>query len=162
LCALTGAHVQAGSDDLLNVLLLPGIRLAISTPKADPAGDYAWALFAKAEGVQRGAQSALEAKALKLTGAADSPRPPGNRNAYAWLMEADKADVFLTYCTNAVLAQAEVPRLKIVSISSNLQVAAAYGVTMKTSAQTKAQAFALYLLSQPAQTVLRNLGFGAP
>jgi hypothetical protein len=36
---------------------------------------------ARAEKLQSGAQAVLEAQALKLTGAADSPRPPGNRNA---------------------------------------------------------------------------------
>jgi molybdate transport system substrate-binding protein len=162
LCALTSAQVQTSPEGLLATLLSPNIRLAISTPKADPAGDYAWALFARAESVQRGAQADLEAKALKLTGGADSPRPPGNRNAYAWLMDDDKADVFLTYCTNAVLAQTEVPRLKVVSIPASLQVAAAYGMTMKTASQAKAQPFASYLLSAPAQVVLSKLGFGAP
>jgi molybdate transport system substrate-binding protein len=162
LCALTGAAVQTSPETLLATLLSSQTRVAISTPKADPAGDYAWALFARAGSLQSGAQGILEAKALKLTGAADSARPPGNRNAYAWLMDEDKADVFLTYCTNAVLAQAEVPRLKIVSIPASLQVTAAYGMTMKTSAQPKAQAFATYLLSAPAQAVLAKLGFGAP
>jgi molybdate transport system substrate-binding protein len=162
LCALTSEKVQTSTDALLQTLLAPSIRLATSTPKADPSGDYAWALFAKAENLQRGAQATLEAKAMQLTGASGSPRPPGNRNAYAWLMDEDKADIFLTYCTNAVLAQAEVPRLKVVSIPANLQVAAAYGMTVKTATASKAQAFASYLLSAPAQDVLRKLGFGAP
>jgi molybdate transport system substrate-binding protein len=162
LCALTGAQVQTSPENLLQTMLSANTRLAISTPKADPSGDYAWALFAKAESLQKGARATLEAKALQLTGGADSPRPPGNRNAYAWLMDDNKADVFLTYCTNAVQAQAELPRLKIVCIPSSLQVAAAYGMTMKVAAQPKAQAFANYLLSTPAQAVLAKLGFGAP
>jgi molybdate transport system substrate-binding protein len=162
LCALTSAQVQATPENLLGTMLAPNIRLATSTPKADPSGDYAWALFAKAEALQRGAQATLEAKALKLTGAADSPRPPGQRNAYAWLMDDDKADIFLTYCTNAVLAQAEVTRLKVVSIPPALQVAAAYGMTVKFSHQARGQKFADYLLSAPAQAVLATLGFGAP
>jgi molybdate transport system substrate-binding protein len=166
LCALTSAQMQATPENLLATMLAPTTRLATSTPKADPSGDYAWALFAKAESLQRGAQATLEAKALKLTGAADSPRPPGQRNAYAWLMDEDKADIFLTYCTNAVLAQAEVPRLKVVSIPPALQVATAYGMTVKQSNQAanqaRAQKFADYLLSVPAQAVLAKLGFGAP
>jgi molybdate transport system substrate-binding protein len=161
LCALTGAQVQTSPENLLATLLSPQIRLAISTPKADPSGDYAWALFAKSEAIRSGAQAALQAKALQLTGGADSPRPPGNRNAYAWLMDEDKADVFLIYCTNAVLAQQEVPRLKVVAIPPSLQVAAAYGMSTKVSAQDKAQGFANYLLSPAAQKILRKLGFGA-
>jgi molybdate transport system substrate-binding protein len=162
LCALTAAQVQTSPENLLQTILSANTRLAISTPKADPSGDYAWALFAKAESLQKGAQVALEAKALQLTGGATSPRPPDNRNAYAWLMEDDKADVFLIYCTNAVLAQKEIPRLKIVNIPASLQVAAAYGMSMKIATQPKAQSFATYLLSAPAQAVLAKLGFGAP
>lgn len=162
LCALTSEKFAVLPDQLLATLLSPQVRLGTSTPKSDPSGDYTWALFAKAGAVQPGAQAALEAKALKLTGAADSPRPPGNRNAYAWLMDEDKADVFLTYCTNAVLAQRELPRLKVVSIPANLQVTAAYGMTLRTGAQSKAQPFAAYLLSAPAQEIFMKLGFGTP
>lgn len=162
LCALTSEKLQTSPEQLLATMLSPQVRLATSTPKSDPSGDYAWALFAKAGALQSGAQATLEAKAMKLTGAADSPRPPGNRNAYAWLMEDDKADLFLTYCTNAVLAQREVPRLKVVNIPANLQVAAAYGMTMRSTASSKAQPFAAYLLSAPAQEIFIKLGFDKP
>jgi molybdate transport system substrate-binding protein len=80
LCALTAAAVQTSPETMLATLLSPQIRVAISTPKADPAGDYAWA----------------------------------------------------------------------------------YGMTIKAAALPKAQAFASYLLSAPAQAVLAKLGFGAP
>ena len=36
----------------------------------------------------------------------DSPKPPPGRGTYAWVMEQSQADVFLTYCTNAVASQA--------------------------------------------------------
>jgi molybdate transport system substrate-binding protein len=53
-------------------------------------------------------------------------------------MDENKADVFLTYCTNAVQAKAEVPNLKIVSIPASQQVAVAYNMTVKSAAQLKA------------------------
>src|SRR5262245_4183711 len=49
LCALVRAGLTVSSETLLDVLLDPELRLATSTPKADPSGDYAFALFAKAE-----------------------------------------------------------------------------------------------------------------
>ncbi|TQN01598.1 molybdenum ABC transporter molybdate-binding protein [Acidovorax temperans] len=162
LCALAQGTVAVTSDTLLGTMLQPQVRLGISTPKADPAGDYAWALFQKADALQPGATARLEAKALQLTGGANSAQAPAGRNTYAWVMEQNRADVFLTYCTNAVAARAEVPSLQVVAVPEALQVGAAYGLTVRAGAPAQAQAFAQAVLQPPAQAVLRRLGFAAP
>ena len=162
LCALAQGTVAVTSDTLLSTMLQPQVRLGISTPKADPAGDYAWALFQKAEALQPGATARLETKALQLTGGANSAQAPAGRNTYAWVMEQNRADVFLTYCTNAVAARAEVPSLQVVAVPEALQVGAAYGLTVRAGAPAQAQAFAQAVLQPPAQAVLRRLGFAAP
>jgi len=162
LCALTGANVNATPDTLLQTLLQPAVRVGTSTPVSDPSGDYAWALFRKADAQQPGAYATLDKKALKLTGAADSPKPPAGRSFYAWAMDEGQADVFLTYCTNAVAAQKEVPRLKVVSVPPALQVGAPYGMTVATGAPPQAQAFAQALLQAPAQQVFKRFGFEGP
>ena len=162
LCALAQGAVAVTSDTLLSTMLQPQVRLGISTPKADPAGDYAWALFQKAEALQPGATARLEAKALQLTGGANSAQAPAGRNTYAWVMEQNRADVFLTYCTNAVAARADVPSLQVVAVPEALQVGAAYGLTVRAGAPAQAQAFAQAVLQPPAQAVFRRLGFAAP
>ena len=80
LCALAAPPVEATPQTLLATLLRKDIRLGTSTPRADPSGDYAWALFRKAEAVRPGAYAALDAKALKLTGGPDFP-PSRQRDA---------------------------------------------------------------------------------
>ncbi|WP_240485319.1 molybdate ABC transporter substrate-binding protein [Acidovorax temperans] len=162
LCALAQGAVAVTSDTLLSTMLQPQVRLGISTPKADPAGDYAWALFQKADALQPGATVRLETKALQLTGGAQSAQAPAGRNTYAWVMEQNRADVFLTYCTNAVAARAEVPSLQVVAVPEALQVGAAYGLTVRAGASAQAQAFAQAVLQPPAQAVFRRLGFAAP
>lgn len=162
LCALVQPQVDLSPETLLATLLKPEIRLGTSTPKADPSGDYTWDLFKKADALRPGAYALLDAKALKLTGAADSPRPPPGRGTYAWVMDNNQADVFLTYCTNAVSAQKEVPRLKAVGIPPELQVAAAYGMTVRADAPPAAVAFAQSLLAPAAQAVFKRYGFGQP
>lgn len=162
LCALTSDKLAATPATLLETMLQPSVRVGISTPKADPAGDYAWALFGKADALQPGATARLRSKALQLTGGADSPKPPLGRGTYAWVMDQGQADVFLTYCTNAVSAQKEVPRLRIVEIPPELQVGAAYGVTVRTSAPQAADAFLRALLAPPAQVVFNRFGFRQP
>lgn len=162
LCAITSEQISATPDTLLATLLRSDVRVGTSTPKADPSGDYAWALFRQADTLQPGAYAQLDAKALKLTGGASSPKPPAGRGTYAWVMEQRQADVFLTYCTNAVAAQAELPRLRVVQLPPALQVGAAYGLTVRADAPAAAQAFAQALRQPAAQAVLRRLGFGQP
>jgi molybdate transport system substrate-binding protein len=162
MCALAAPAVEVSPDTLLDAMLRPTVRLGTSTPKADPSGDYAWALFRRAETLRAGAQAALEAKALQLTGGADSPKPPSGRGTYAWVMDQGQADVFLTYCTNAVAAQREVPRLKIVVVPEALQVSARYGLTSRGGADAGAAQLAQFILSPTAQAILRSHGFGQP
>ena len=74
MCALAQPAVGLTASNMLDRMLDPKVRLATSTPGADPGGDYAWAVFARAEALHPGARAALEAKALKLVGGADSSR----------------------------------------------------------------------------------------
>jgi len=162
LCALTSEKINATPATVLATLLRPEIRLGTSTPKSDPSGDYTWALFEKANGVQPGAFATLDAKARKLAGAADSPKAPEGMSTYGWIMDTNQVDVFITYCTNAVAAQAEVPRLKVVQFPPALSVGAAYGMTVRQGAPAAAADFAAALLAPAGQTIFGRMGFGAP
>ena len=162
LCALVAPSVRMDADRLLDVLLDPGIRVGTSTPHSDPSGDYAWAVFERAEVLCEGARVALQAKALQLTGAADSPKPPAGRGTYAWVMEQGRADVFLTYRTNAMAARAECPALQVVPLPPALHVGAVYGVSCHREAPAAARAWKDALLSAPIQRILANHGFESP
>jgi ABC-type molybdate transport system substrate-binding protein len=74
-------------------------------------------------------------------------------------MQEGRADVFLTYCTNAVLAQAEAPELGIVSVPPALAVGADYGLTVMNGAPEGAWRLALHILSPAGQAVLARYGF---
>lgn len=161
LCALTAAGEVATTGTLLERMLDPGVRVGTSTPGADPSGDYAWALFRRAEQLSPGAYAALDAKALKLTGSPALAQPPEGRGTYEWLMSGRQADIFLTYCTNALAARKAAPALQVVQVPPGLQVSAAYGLTAR-SGDAAALRFTQYLLSPPAQAVFAEYGFGAP
>jgi ABC-type molybdate transport system substrate-binding protein len=162
LCALALPRARVTTGNLLERLLDPGVKLGISTPKADPSGDYAWALFERAEKVRPGAFAALSGKALKLTGGPDSPPPPKDRSQYGALVAEGSADVFLTYCTNALAARKENPALEVVQIPENLAVGADYGLTVIRGAGDGAARFALFILSAEGQGILAGHGFAAP
>lgn len=162
LCALASDKISVTPETLLATLLKPDVRVGTSTPKADPGGDYAWAMFRRADAVRPGAYAALDAKALKLVGGPNSPQPPVGRGASAWMMDQGKADVFMSYCTSAMAAQKEVPRLRVVQLPANLQVSAAYGLTVREGATPAARAFAQALREPAAQRVFGELGFRLP
>lgn len=161
LCGLAQSDLAVGSDTLLEVLLDADVRVGTSTPKADPSGDYAWLLFERAEALRPGSFATLDAKALKLTGGPDSAKPPEGRNQYAWVMDEQRADIFLTYCTNAVLAKRELPDLQIVSIPPALAVGADYGLIVRADAKAEGWRLALFILSPEGQAILAGYGFDA-
>jgi len=162
LCALASPRARVTTANLLERMLDPGVKLGISTPKADPSGDYAWALFERAEKIRPGAFDALSGKALKLTGGPDSPPPPKDRSQYGALVADGAADVFLTYCTNALAARKENAALEVVQVPENLAVGAEYGLTVIRGASDGAARFALFILSTEGQGILVGYGFAAP
>ena len=161
LCAIAQPELNLTTANLLDKLLDPSVKIATSTPKADPSGDYTWAMFERAEKVKPGAFKTLSSKAMQLVGGPNSPPPPKDRTAYGKFMEDRVADVFVAYCTNGVLAKAEVPRLVTVALPENLAVTATYGMVQMQGAQPAASSLADYLLSDRAQKILAGHGFAA-
>lgn len=161
LCALASPKVSVTGQTLLARMLDPAVKLGTSTPKADPSGDYAFALFGKAEALQAGAEARLAGKALKLTGGADSPPPPKDRSQYGKLVEDGAADIFLTYCTNAYQARQEAQALQVLSMPRELEVGADYGLTVLAGAPPAAGRFADFVLSADGQAILAKYGFAS-
>ncbi|HUI97050.1 MAG TPA: molybdate ABC transporter substrate-binding protein [Xanthobacteraceae bacterium] len=162
LCALARPGLSVEPASLLDRMMDKGMKLGTSTPKADPSGDYAWEAFRKADAIRPGAFAALSHKALQLTGAPSSVAAPADRNLYGMLVGQGRADLFLTYCTNALAAVRENPGQRLVALPDNLAVGADYGLTVMTGASLPAYRFALYVLSPDAQHIFANLGFAAP
>ncbi|MCI2393760.1 molybdate ABC transporter substrate-binding protein [Aliiroseovarius sediminis] len=162
LCGLAQQDIAVSSDTILDVMLSPDTRLGTSTPKADPSGDYAWQLFDKADAIAPGSTETLKSKALQLTGGPNSATPPEGRNPYGWVMSEDQADLFLTYCTNAVLAQRDTPGLQIVQLPEALAVGADYGLTVINGASAAADDLAAFVTGPDAQKILSSYGFKAP
>jgi molybdenum ABC transporter molybdate-binding protein len=159
LCALVRPGLNVDSANLLERMLDPAVKLATSTPQADPSGDYAFEVFRKAEAVKPGARSILEAKALQLTGATTSAVPPAGRSVYGWHVGQGRADIFLTYCTNAQTAKKENPGQQVIALPDGLGVGADYGLTVIANAPAAAQSFAQFIMSPAGQKILFDHGF---
>jgi molybdenum ABC transporter molybdate-binding protein len=161
LCALASPKVNVTTDTLLGVMLDPDVRLGTSTPQNDPSGDYTWTMFKQAEQIQRGAYDTLSGKALRLVGGAGAPPPPKDRSIYTALMTEGKADVFITYCTNAILARSQAPELKVIQLPEPLAVGAEYGLTVMNEARGVATQFARFIVSPAGQAILVKHGFSS-
>lgn len=160
LCALARPGLAVTSNSLVERMLDPAVKLGTSTPGADPSGDYAWEMFRRIE--QTGTPDAfktLSTKALQLTGGLQSPPPPAGRNVYAVLVEQGAADLFITYCTNSLVALREQPTLGSVTVPDAINVSASYGIVVLKGASALATNFADYLVSRDGQAVLARHGF---
>ncbi|HEY7230987.1 MAG TPA: substrate-binding domain-containing protein, partial [Pseudolabrys sp.] len=111
--------------------------------------------------IKPGAQAVLEQKALQLTGGASSATPPPGRTAYGWHVAEGRADIFLTYCTNALAAQKEDSRQQIVSLPDTLAVGADYGLAVMLGASASARQFVEFIMSPQGQRILVSHGFVA-
>jgi molybdate transport system substrate-binding protein len=162
ICVQTRPELGLNSANLLDKLLDPAVKIGTSTPKADPGGDYAWLLFARADKVKPGAGKILEAKAQQLVGGRTAPAVPAGRNPVDYFMETRQVDVFIGYCSSHS-PQRETSS-NLVELPADLAIDADYGMTVlegagDASMREAAYRFALYLMSPQAQALLTQYGF---
>lgn len=157
MCVLARDGLGLTADTMLDKMLSPNMRLATSTPGADPGGDYAQAVFARAEAVRPGAQAILKSKAMMLVGGPASMTPQPGHSAAASLFLADKADMLLYYCSGAATAVKEMSGLVYVPVPDALEVGPVYGLAVLTS-RPEAARLALFMLSGAGQALLVKAG----
>lgn len=162
LCATALPNSNLTTENLLDRLMDPRVRLGTSTPKADPGGDYVWMMFAKAEKVRHGAQAVLEKKAQQLVGGTNNPPVPQAKDAVKYFFAQKKVDIFLGYCSSRQTTPD--PELTSVELPEALSITADYGlsvVTREPKSHVAAYRFALFLLSPQAQKIMSQYKFTA-
>jgi ABC-type molybdate transport system substrate-binding protein len=162
LCALVRPGLAITAETLLPSLLDPAVKLATSTPKADPLGDYTWTMFAKADAIKPGSRTVLEAKALQLMGDTHNSAPPPGMDLFAWHVHEGRADIFLAYCSAGAGFLKDLPGGTVVHLPPQLATGADYGLTVLPTQNQHAAALALFILSQDGQKLLAQNGFDAP
>jgi ABC-type molybdate transport system substrate-binding protein len=159
LCAVARPAVGVTTDNLLDRLLDPAVRVATSTPRNDPLGDYTWAMFARADAVKQGARATLESKARKLVGGgASTPPPVAGKGAIEGIFLADQADLMLVYCSESEALQKQVPGLVALPLPPSLNVEPAYGMVVLDPKPVTLR-FVAFMMSEQGQTVLRAHDF---
>jgi len=157
LCLMAAPGIALRQDGLIDMLLDPGLRLGTSMPGADPAGDYTWELFRNIDKVRPGSFAKLDAKALKLTGrevARDDKDLP-----YARVFQEKRADLFISYCTNAVATAKAVPGLGWSRFGTDVNVAGEYTIGATPAGGKAAEEFVELVMSPEGQVILERYGF---
>jgi molybdate transport system substrate-binding protein len=159
LCAIARTTVGLTTANMLDRLLDPAVRVAISTPGADPGGDYAWAVFDRAEAIRAGARTALEAKAEQLYGGgAKTPLLVPGKGPAEGIFLSNRADVALAYCSGATAVTREIADLAVVPLPPELTVGPAYGMVL-INLNPVTLRFAAFVMSEGGQAVLKAHGF---
>jgi molybdate transport system substrate-binding protein len=157
LCLVSREALGLTPATTLEKMLDPKIRLATSTPRVDPGGDYALAVFKRAEAVQAGAEAALTQKSLRLIGGPNTMTPIAGHSPGATVFLGDKADMLLYYCSGARRVLNEVPGLTASRLPPEIDVVATYGLAL-LSDNPAALRLALFLLSDKGQDILAENG----
>jgi molybdate transport system substrate-binding protein len=133
------------------------VRLATSTPVSDPGGDYAFAVFKRANEVRPGAAAVLSQKALQFMGGPAAITPIAGHSIPASIFLADKADVLVNYCSGQREVMRDVPDLASIRLPSDIDVIATYGLAVQTDNPVAAR-LALFLLSDKGQAIIAENG----
>jgi ABC-type molybdate transport system substrate-binding protein len=162
LCVSALPSVGLTSENMLSRLLDPKVRIGTSTPKADPGGDYAWALFDRAEAARPGAGAALKAKAQQIVGGKIEAAVPGPKLSAAQLMIQHHVDLTIGYCSSHD-TEPDTSVMKVV-VPPMLSVPVDYGMTVLTRSPDPAQReaadrLAIFLMSPEAQRDMIPYGF---
>jgi len=157
LCVLARSDLELTTDNFIDVIANPAVKIGTSTPGDDPSGDYAFEVFDRIEAAHPGLGKLLKSRALQLVGGRNSPlTPPGKGGG--WLITEGHADLFLSYHSNARLLRDD-PALSIVALPTAFSPAVEYGLATRLGANSETQQLAKFVLSKPGQIILAMHGF---
>lgn len=157
LCVVARPELGMREENMLDILMMPSVRVATSTPASDPMGDYTWEFFRRAEAMRPGFHALLDGKAIRLSGAA-MPAPGAAYAPYIAAFTDDRADAYIVYRSNAPIVCRALPELSIVCIPRECNVRSTYAIAARADS-AEGRAFMDFTLSADAQRILQRHGF---
>ena len=163
LCALVRPGLAVTPATLLERMLDPAVKLAHIDTEGGPVRRLCLGGVSQGRQAQAGlVRDPGETRAAAHRRAVERGCRRRAAVAYGWHVAEGRADIFLTYCTNAMAAQAGESRPADRSLPDELAVGADYGMTVMADAPAAAYRFAMFILSPAGQKVLAKHGFSAP
>jgi molybdate transport system substrate-binding protein len=159
LCGIAVPKIGLTTANFVDRLLDPAGRLGTSTPKADPAGDYTWAMFHRIDALHPGSYAILAKKAQQLVGGPTNSAPIGGKNPITAAMAAGRVDLFIAYCSSARLVQSQMRGLQIAEVPRSIAGRPEFGLAILKGADPRTADFALFILSPEGQRIFADYGF---
>jgi molybdate transport system substrate-binding protein len=158
LCGFSDPKIGLTEANFVDRLLDPAVKLGTSTPKADPAGDYAWAMFRRIDALRPGSYPILDKKAQQIDGGPTN-NAVGGRDPVIAAFAADRVDLFIGYCSGAKRLLSQMPRLRVAPVPSAIATGPEYGLAVLKGADPRASDLALFMLSPEGQQIFADYGF---
>jgi molybdate transport system substrate-binding protein len=159
LCGVAVSKIGLTTANFLDRLLDPGVKLGTSTPKADPAGDYTWAMFRRADTLRPGSYEILNMKAQQIVGGPSNNAPVDGKDPVVAALAAGRVDVAIGYCTSAKLRLDQMAELQVATVPSEISIGPEYGLAMLKGADPRTLDLALFMLSPQGQQIFSSYGF---
>jgi molybdate transport system substrate-binding protein len=156
MCVVSRRSMGVTAANLVDRMLAKGVRVKTSTPGADPAGDYAWAIFDRVDAMRPGSGEVLRQKAQSVMNATVPAASPG-QSPTAALFASRQIDLSITYCSAAGALEKERPELASLPVPPELDPHPVFGLAV-LSTNPNALRLALFLLSEKGQAVVAKNG----
>jgi molybdate transport system substrate-binding protein len=120
LCGISVPQVGLTTANFLDRLLDPAVKLGASTPKADPAGDYTWAMFRRADAIRPGSYAILSGKAQQIVGGPSNSAQVDGKDPAVAALASGRVDTVIGYCTSAKLRVSQMAELLVAEVPRDL------------------------------------------
>jgi molybdate transport system substrate-binding protein len=158
LCGVAVPKVGLTTANFLDRLLDPAVALGTSTPKADPSGDYTWAMFRRADALRPGSYEILSGKAQQIVGGPSNSAPVDGKDPAVAALAAGRVDIVIGYCTSAKLRLSQMAELQVAEVPREIAAGPEYGLAVLKAADPKATDLALFMLSPDGQQIFARYG----
>jgi len=159
LCGVAAPKVGLTTANFIDRLLDPAVKLGASTPKADPACDYTWAMFHRIDALRPGSYEILDEKAQQIVGGPANNAPVGGKDPAVAALAAGRVDIVIGYCTSARLRLSQMPALQVAEVPHEIATGPEYGLAVLKGADPRTGDFALFMLSPEGQQIFARYGF---
>jgi len=159
LCGVALPVVGLTTKNFLDRLLDPAIKIGTSTPQADPAGDYTWAMFRRADAIRPGNYAILSGKAQQIVGGPSNNTPVNGKDPAVTALATGQVDIVIGYCTSAKLRLSQMPQLRVAEVPPAIATGPEYGLAVLKGADPRTADLALFMLSPDGQQIFFRYGF---
>jgi molybdate transport system substrate-binding protein len=159
LCGVALPKVGLTAANFVDRLLDPAVKLGTSTPKADPAGDYTWAMFRRIDAQRPGSYAILDKKAQQIVGGPANNAPTGGKDPAVAALSDGRVDIVIGYCTSARLRLSQMPELLVAEVPRDIATGPEYGLAVINGAAPRTDDLALFMLSPEGQQIFAHYGF---